>query len=131
MGKPGQIGLIEGWDEIPGARGCTPQSCAFRDHFADLRAAGATEVFGLSTQDTAYQAEAVARQRAGADPGLVFVSAFDDDYVIAGNGGCSRARSWRSSPTCKRSSSPSEAVVSRAASASPPSASPPSPARSS
>jgi peroxiredoxin len=61
MGKPGQIALVEGWDEIPGARGCTPQSCAFRDHFADLRAAGATQVFGLSTQDSAYQAEAVAR----------------------------------------------------------------------
>ncbi len=61
MGKPGQIALIDGWDEIPGARGCTPQSCAFRDHFADLCAAGATQVFGLSTQDTAYQAEAVAR----------------------------------------------------------------------
>jgi peroxiredoxin len=61
MGKPGQIALIDGWDEIPGARGCTPQSCAFRDHFKELGAAGATQVFGLSTQDTAYQAEAVAR----------------------------------------------------------------------
>jgi len=61
MGKPGQIALVDGWDEIPGARGCTPQSCAFRDHFAELRAAGADQVFGLSTQDTAYQAEAVER----------------------------------------------------------------------
>ena len=61
MGKPGQIALIDGWDEIPGARGCTPQSCAFRDHFTELTAAGANQVFGLSTQDTAYQAEAVAR----------------------------------------------------------------------
>ena len=61
MGKPGQIALIDGWDEIPGARGCTPQSCAFRDHFKELTAAGAAQVFGLSTQDTAYQAEAVAR----------------------------------------------------------------------
>ena len=61
MGKPGQIALIDGWDEIPGARGCTPQSCAFRDHFTELSAAGAAQVFGLSTQDTAYQAEAVAR----------------------------------------------------------------------
>jgi len=61
MGKPGQIALIDGWDEIPGARGCTPQSCAFRDHFKELGAAGAAQVFGLSTQDTAYQAEAVAR----------------------------------------------------------------------
>jgi peroxiredoxin len=61
MGKPGQIALVDGWDEIPGARGCTPQSCAFRDHFAELSAAGAAGVFGLSTQDTAYQAEAVER----------------------------------------------------------------------
>ena len=60
-GKPGQIALIDGWDEIPGARGCTPQSCAFRDHFSDLKQAGAAQVFGLSTQDTAYQAEAVSR----------------------------------------------------------------------
>lgn len=59
-GVPGEP-LIDGWDEIPGARGCTPQSCAFRDHFTELTAAGANQVFGLSTQDTAYQAEAVAR----------------------------------------------------------------------
>jgi peroxiredoxin len=50
----------QGWDEIPGARGCTPQSCAFRDHYQELRALGA-EVFGLSTQDTEYQKEAVKR----------------------------------------------------------------------
>jgi peroxiredoxin len=49
-----------GWDEIPGARGCTPQSCAFRDHHAELQALGAT-VFGLSTQTTEYQREAVER----------------------------------------------------------------------
>jgi HAD superfamily hydrolase (TIGR01509 family) len=49
-----------GWDEIPGARGCTPQSCAFRDHYAELRALD-TQVFGLSTQDTAYQREAATR----------------------------------------------------------------------
>jgi peroxiredoxin len=52
---------IEGWDLIPGARGCTPQACAFRDHFADLQAAGADAVYGLSTQDTAFQQEAAAR----------------------------------------------------------------------
>ena len=50
----------KGWDDIPGARGCTPQSCAFRDHHQELRALGAW-VFGLSTQDTAYQQEAVER----------------------------------------------------------------------
>jgi peroxiredoxin len=50
----------QAWNEIPGARGCTPQSCAFRDHYQELRALGA-EVFGLSTQDTNYQREAVER----------------------------------------------------------------------
>jgi len=50
-----------GWDLIPGARGCTPQSCAFRDHFAELKALGVHRLFGLSTQDTAYQREASAR----------------------------------------------------------------------
>ncbi len=53
--------LPDGWDLLPGARGCTPQSCAFRDHFAELRAAGANAVFGISTQDTAYQSEAAER----------------------------------------------------------------------
>lgn len=49
-----------GWDAIPGARGCTPQSCAFRDHHQQLRSLGA-QVFGLSTQDTDYQREVVER----------------------------------------------------------------------
>ena len=59
-GVPGQAPLVDDWDSIPGARGCTPESCGFRDHHADLAAAGAG-VLGLSTQDTAYQSEAVAR----------------------------------------------------------------------
>jgi len=50
-----------GWDLIPGARGCTPQSCAFRDRFAELKALGVRRLFGLSTQDTAYQREAAER----------------------------------------------------------------------
>jgi peroxiredoxin len=50
-----------GWDLIPGARGCTPQSCAFRDHFAELKALGVHHLFGLSTQDIAYQREAADR----------------------------------------------------------------------
>lgn len=54
-GRPG-VPLPPGWDEIPGARGCTPESCAFRDHHAELRGLGA-EVFGLSTQSTDYQRE--------------------------------------------------------------------------
>lgn len=59
-GVPGEPSLDEDWDRIPGARGCTPQSCAFRDHHAELTAAGC-RVFGLSTQDTAFQREAAAR----------------------------------------------------------------------
>ena len=58
-GRPDE-NLPRGWDEIPGARGCTPQSCAFRDHHSELRALG-VRVFGLSTQDTGYQLEAVER----------------------------------------------------------------------
>ncbi len=50
-----------GWDLIPGARGCTPQTCAFRDHFADLKALGVNRLFGLSTQDTTYQREVAER----------------------------------------------------------------------
>jgi peroxiredoxin len=60
-GRPGQVMLVDGWDMIPGARGCTPQSCAFRDHAAEIKAAGAAHLYGLSTQDTDYQREAAAR----------------------------------------------------------------------
>jgi peroxiredoxin len=59
-GTPG-VALPDGWDEIPGARGCTPESCAFRDHFTQLREAGADAVYGLSTQDLATQRDVVAR----------------------------------------------------------------------
>lgn len=61
-GRPG-VDLPEGWDDIPGARGCTPESCGFRDHHADLLAAGAAQVFGLSSQSSDYQREAVDRLR--------------------------------------------------------------------
>ena len=60
-GEPGKIALVDDWDMIPGARGCTPQTCAFRDLFSDLKAAGAAHVFGLSTQSNGYQAEMAAR----------------------------------------------------------------------
>jgi peroxiredoxin len=55
-GHPG-VPLPDGWDSIPGARGCTPQSCAFRDHYSELQSLN-TAVFGLSTQTTDYQKEA-------------------------------------------------------------------------
>jgi peroxiredoxin len=59
-GRPGEPLLVDDWDLIPGARGCTPETCGFRDHHAELAAAGAG-VYGLSTQDTAYQRELVER----------------------------------------------------------------------
>src|SRR3972149_7838799 len=59
-GVPG-VDTLPGWDQIPGARGCTPQSCSFRDHFGELRRLGVAQLYGLSTQDTAYQQEAATR----------------------------------------------------------------------
>ena len=59
-GVPG-VDTLPGWDQIPGARGCTPQSCSFRDHFGDLKRLGVAQLYGLSTQDTAYQQEAATR----------------------------------------------------------------------
>lgn len=58
-GVPGQP-LPDGWDAIPGARGCTPQSCSFRDNSGELVELGAS-IFGLSTQKTDYQREMVER----------------------------------------------------------------------
>ena len=74
-GRPGSD-LPSGWDEIPGARGCTPQSCSFRDHHAELQALGA-RVFGLSTQDTEYQREATQRLH------LPFALLSDEDLAFA------------------------------------------------
>ena len=59
-GVPG-VDLPPGWNDIPGARGCTPQSCSFRDHFDELKRLGVAQLYGLSVQDTAYQQEAAAR----------------------------------------------------------------------
>jgi peroxiredoxin len=58
-GKP-DVEMPKGWNDIPGARGCTPESCGFRDHFQTLQALGAN-VFGLSTQESDYQREAAKR----------------------------------------------------------------------
>jgi peroxiredoxin len=62
-GRPGEPSLVEDWDLIPGARGCTPEACGFRDHHAELLEAGAAAVFGLSTQKSAYQRELAERLR--------------------------------------------------------------------
>jgi peroxiredoxin len=58
-GRPDKS-LPDGWEQIPGARGCTPQSCSFRDHYGELQKLN-TQVFGLSTQSSEYQKEAKAR----------------------------------------------------------------------
>ncbi|CAF0857562.1 unnamed protein product [Didymodactylos carnosus] len=58
-GKPNQK-IPDGWDMIPGARGCTPESCGFRDHYKELQSLGAN-VYGCSTQTTVYQQEVVER----------------------------------------------------------------------
>src|SRR4029434_4848485 len=77
-GRPDYPGSAA-WDAIPGARGCTPQSCGFRDHYAELRSLGASAIFGLSTQTTDYQREAVERLHLPfpllSDSGLVFTRA--------------------------------------------------------
>ena len=67
-----------GWDSIPGARGCTPQSCAFRDRFAELKTLGVNRLFGISTQDTAYQREAANRLH------LPFPILSDEQLAITG-----------------------------------------------
>jgi peroxiredoxin len=74
-GRP-DTSLPANWDEIPGARGCTPQSCSFRDHHAELAALGA-RVFGMSTQDTDYQREAAERLH------LPFALLSDEDLAFA------------------------------------------------
>ena len=60
-GTPGSIGLVDDWDMIPGARGCTPHACSFRDLFSDLKAAGIAHVYGVSTQESSYQKEMAER----------------------------------------------------------------------
>lgn len=73
-GQP-NVPLPEGWDQIPGARGCTPQSCAFRDHYHEIRALGA-EVLGLSVQSTEYQTEMTNRLH------LPFPVVSDENYAF-------------------------------------------------
>lgn len=74
-GRPG-VDLPEGWDAIPGARGCSTEACGFRDHFAELQSAGAAQVFGLSSQDAEYQAELADRLR------LPFPMLSDENFTL-------------------------------------------------
>lgn len=71
-GQP-NVPLPDGWDQIPGARGCTPQSCSYRDHYQELQQLGA-QVIGLSVQSTDYQKEMVDRLH------LPFPVVSDADY---------------------------------------------------
>ena len=57
-GRPDEDVIPEGWEDVPGARGCTPESRGFRSHYDELRDNGVEEVFGLSTQTSEYQREA-------------------------------------------------------------------------
>jgi len=87
-GVPG-VDLPPGWNDIPGARGCTPQSCGFRDHFAELNGLGVSHLFGLSTQDTNYQREAAERLHLPfailSDAGLAFTRAMKlPTFIVAG-----------------------------------------------
>jgi peroxiredoxin len=87
-GVPG-VDLPPGWNDIPGARGCTPQSCGFRDHFAELKGLGVSHLFGLSTQDTDYQREAAERLHLPfailSDAGLSFTRAMQlPTFTVAG-----------------------------------------------
>jgi peroxiredoxin len=75
-GRPG-VDLPDGWDAIPGARGCTPESCGFRDLHGELLQAGAARLYGMSSQDTDYQREAAARLN------LPFPLLADADLAVA------------------------------------------------
>jgi peroxiredoxin/DNA-binding transcriptional MerR regulator len=85
--RPG-VDLPDGWTAIPGASGCTPESCGFRDHHAELLDAGASAVFGLSSQDTGYQAEVAERLALPfavlSDPGLQLAGALGLPTFTAG-----------------------------------------------
>ncbi|MFF1743741.1 peroxiredoxin [Streptomyces mirabilis] len=86
-GRPG-TDLPDGWDTIPGARGCTAEACAFRNHYDDLRAVGAARVYGLSSQPREYQRELAERLRLPfailSDTGLALREALDLPTFTAG-----------------------------------------------
>lgn len=73
-GRP-DVALPDGWDEVPGARGCTPQACDFSNHYQELQALNTT-VFGLSSQSTDYQLELKSRLH------LPFDLLSDGDFLL-------------------------------------------------
>jgi peroxiredoxin len=75
MTKQPDVAIPDGWEQIPGAAGCTLQSCAFRDFNAELKALG-VRVYGLSTQDSSYQQEVVERLH------LPFELLSDADFAV-------------------------------------------------
>ena len=94
-GQPG-IDNPPSWDLIPGARGCTPQTCSFRDHFAELKVLGIQHLFGLSTQDPAYQREAAERLH------LPFPILSDEHLKLTTSSLRSRPALARTMSICKR-----------------------------
>ena len=68
--------MPKSWDNIPGARGCTPQACSFRDTTSELHDLGVNHIFGLSTQDTPYQTEVKERLK------LPYDLLSDKDFVF-------------------------------------------------
>ena len=83
------MALPAAWDEIPGARGCTPQSCAFRDHAEELRELGA-DVLGISAQTSDEQREFAERMHIPfpllSDPGLTLAGALRlPTFEVAGH----------------------------------------------
>ncbi|QMU57084.1 MAG: redoxin family protein [Boseongicola sp.] len=96
-GRP-DVALPDGWDGIPGARGCTPQSCAFRDHFDELKGLGVRHLFGLSVQGSDYQREAVARLHLPfpvlSDAGLVLADALQLPRFEAGGATLLKRMAW-------------------------------------
>jgi len=75
-GRPG-VDLPQGWDSIPGARGCSTEACSFRDHYHELHQAGAAEIYGMSSQCPPYQAEVVERLH------LPFHMLSDPEFALA------------------------------------------------
>jgi len=75
-GQPG-VDLPDGWDSIPGARGCSTEACSFRDHYDELHQAGAAEIYGMSSQSPPYQAEVVERLH------LPFQMLSDPEFTVA------------------------------------------------